>query len=58
MLKFLSRKFLLVLIVITIFTIAFFMTDKMNSENFVWGMCGVVASYITGNAIVNFSKKE
>lgn len=55
--KFLSRKFVLVVLVIIIFTVAFFVTDKMSSENFVWGMCGVVASYITGNAVVNFSKK-
>jgi hypothetical protein len=56
--KYMSRKFLLVLVAITILAVAFFTTKKMTADNFVWGLCGLVATYITGNAVVKFSKQN
>ncbi|MEM5806851.1 MAG: hypothetical protein QW474_00495 [Candidatus Aenigmatarchaeota archaeon] len=57
MTKFLSRKLFVILIAISLIAVGFFM-NKLTGDQFVWGLCGLVATYITGNAVVNFSNSK
>jgi hypothetical protein len=53
--EFKSRKFLVTLIGMGLLTV-FLAVGKLQSSDYVWGMCGIIATYITGNAVVSFSR--
>jgi len=55
--KFLSRKFLLALIVIICINVALYL-NKINGNNFITGLLGVAGFYIGGNVAGNILKSN
>ena len=54
MLKYLSRKYLLILITVAIVTVIFVTTKKLTGDQFVWGLVSLVGLYVAGNTVSRF----